>query len=66
MNIEIGGRRRRWIGRQTARSTVAAVAATGPKGVGGATLDALLDGICIAPEGEPPRTPARRRARRVH
>jgi transposase len=30
------------------------------------TLDALLDGICLAPEGEPPRAPSRRRARRVH
>jgi len=29
-------------------------------------LDALLDGICIAPEGEPPRAPSRRRSRRVH
>jgi transposase len=30
-----------------------------------ATLDALLDGISIAPQGESPR-PSRRRARRVH
>jgi transposase len=30
------------------------------------TLDALLDGIAIAPEGEPPRASSRRRARRVH
>jgi transposase len=30
------------------------------------TLDALLDGIRIAPEEEPPRAPTRRRARRVH
>jgi transposase len=30
------------------------------------TLDALLDGICIAPEGESARPPSRRRARCVH
>ncbi len=30
------------------------------------TLDALLDGISIAPQGEPPRSPPRRRSRRVH
>jgi transposase len=30
------------------------------------TLDALLDGIRIAPEQEPSRAPTRRRARRVH
>lgn len=30
------------------------------------TLDALLDGIAVAPEGESPRSPSRRRARRVH
>lgn len=30
------------------------------------TLDALLDGISIAPEGEPPRASSRRRVRRVH
>jgi transposase len=31
-----------------------------------ATLDALLDGIAIAPEGEPARSVSRRGARRVH
>jgi transposase len=30
------------------------------------TLDALLDGIVVAPEGESPRASPRRRARRVH
>jgi transposase len=30
------------------------------------TLDALLDGIRIAPEREPPRAPSKRRPRRVH
>jgi transposase len=30
------------------------------------TLDALLDGISITPEGEPPRAPRPRRSRRVH
>jgi transposase len=30
------------------------------------TLDALLDGIRIAPEEEPVRAPSRRRSRRVH
>ncbi len=29
-------------------------------------LDALLDGICIAPEGKPPSGSSRRRVRRVH
>lgn len=30
------------------------------------TLDALLDGIAVAPAGEPARASSRRRSRRVH